>query len=51
MEYSLLITEWGQFTCNAVTYEDFGDGSDEHRCPYFDTPKEVADWVAEHETE
>jgi hypothetical protein len=50
MEYPLLISEWGQFTCHATHKENLGDGIDEHRCPYFDTPKEVAAWVSEHET-
>ena len=49
--YPLLITHWGQFTCDAVTKKDFGDGVEERSCPSFDTPQEVAEWVANHETE
>mgnify|MGYP003654262801 len=48
MEYPLLITEFGQFTCHATTLQDFGDGVDVHYCPSFDTPQEVAEWVHEH---
>ena len=50
MEYPLLITEFGQFTCHATTIGDFDDGFAVHCCPTFDTPQEVAVWVYEHET-
>lgn len=46
--YPLLITSWGQFTCRAVSTADYGDGIDEHHCPSFDTPQEVADWIKEN---
>lgn len=44
----LIITAHGLFTCNHETYEDWGDGLEVHYCPDFETPKEVADWVAEN---
>ena len=46
-EYVLKVTEWGQFTCDAVATSDFDDRY-ECPCPDFDTIQEVADWVKEN---
>ena len=48
-EYVLKITEYGQFTCDAVATSDFDDSHEyECPCPDFDTIQEVADWVKEN---
>ena len=51
-EYVLKVTEYGQFTCNAIAIFATPDFDDSHEyecpCPDFDTIQEVADWVKEN---
>ena len=43
MYYTVQITSYGWFTCDAVFHNEDG----EITCPEFETVQEVADWIKE----